>query len=527
MGRKNANDRRTKRALNNEKKVIKETKAASKEQMALMRAQAAAQEEDLDQIIADFEKETASRQKTEITLCKDPPSPRVNFTFAAHPVADELILFGGEYYNGASQFVYGDLFTFNIKKREWKTITSPSSPPPRCGHASAIRARGGGELYVFGGEYSSRNQEKFKHYNDLWVYYFKENKWEKCTTTNGPTPRSGHRMVIAGNSLVVFGGYFDNGKATPKYYDDVHVFDLDSRVWMKVTVTKQVISPCARSAMQMIAVNDDRIVVMGGYRREKVKGIAEEQGQQLADTWELERQEAQTATAKENCIPECKWRWVKVKTVGAVPTTRTGVNMVMRDNSTQAYSFGGVTDQESEWAVSGSFMNDLLLFNTETNKFSDVTLKKGMSAKEKQESVEQDRRERARAKIAAAKAKKIAMKKGGKMAASKNNSDSAPMAISIKETSEKHTELTSADGIWPRPRSSTGLAIKGRVLYLYGGYNEIGDRMVTLSDLYQLDIGKNDEWIKVQETSEESKKWLGEDSDSDSDSDSDYSTDEE
>lgn len=53
------------------------------------------------------------------------------------------------------------------------------SPPPRCGHAAAVRARGGGELYVFGGEFAGKSQEKFKHYNDLWVFYFAESRWEK------------------------------------------------------------------------------------------------------------------------------------------------------------------------------------------------------------------------------------------------------------------------------------------------------------------------------------------------------------
>jgi hypothetical protein len=24
-----------------------------------------------------------------------------------------------------------------------------------------------------------KSQEKFKHYNDLWVFYFAENRWEK------------------------------------------------------------------------------------------------------------------------------------------------------------------------------------------------------------------------------------------------------------------------------------------------------------------------------------------------------------
>ncbi|KNC75986.1 hypothetical protein SARC_11500, partial [Sphaeroforma arctica JP610] len=63
MGRINANDRRTKRAVRNDKKDRKEIRAATKEELQAMRAQAEAQEENLDDIIAAYEKEVASREK--------------------------------------------------------------------------------------------------------------------------------------------------------------------------------------------------------------------------------------------------------------------------------------------------------------------------------------------------------------------------------------------------------------------------------------------------------------------------------
>ena len=53
-----------------------------------------------DALLAEYERESASRTKVEIVACAKPPSPRVNFTFLAHPTKDELLLFGGEYFNG-------------------------------------------------------------------------------------------------------------------------------------------------------------------------------------------------------------------------------------------------------------------------------------------------------------------------------------------------------------------------------------------------------------------------------------------
>lgn len=35
-------------------------------------------------------------------------------------------------------------------------------------------------------------------------------------------------MVLFKKALVLFGGYHDTAKKSPKYFNDVHVFDLDN-----------------------------------------------------------------------------------------------------------------------------------------------------------------------------------------------------------------------------------------------------------------------------------------------------------
>lgn len=62
---------------------------------------------------------------------------------------------------------------------------------------------------------------------------FKKNIVSFFSATLGPSSRSGHRMVLSKKNLVVFGGYHDNG-IDYKYYNDVHLFDLESRTWRKI-----------------------------------------------------------------------------------------------------------------------------------------------------------------------------------------------------------------------------------------------------------------------------------------------------
>lgn len=54
-----------------------------------------------------------------------------------------------------------------------------------------------------------------------------------------------------------------------------------------------------------------------------------------------------------------------------------------------------------------------------------------------------------------------------------------------------------ADYFVPCPRMNPLLAVKQGVLYLYGGMYEIGDKQVTLSDFYSLDLRRMDEWRTI------------------------------
>lgn len=93
-----------------------------------------------------------------------------------------------------------------------------------------------GQLWLFGGEFTSSTQNQFYHYKDFWVYHIGDKKWEKVVATGGPSARSGHRMVHIKNQIIVFGGYHDNLRDY-KYFNDVYAFNLDSYKWIKLEPT--------------------------------------------------------------------------------------------------------------------------------------------------------------------------------------------------------------------------------------------------------------------------------------------------
>lgn len=64
---------------------------------------------------------------------------------------------------------------------------------------------------------------------------------------------------------------------------------------------------------------------------------------------------------------------------------------------------------------------------------------------------------------------------------------------------EDSASEASSTGQEPCPRSNAMLAVKHGLLYVYGGMFEAGDRQVTLSDLYCLDLHKMEEWKTLVE----------------------------
>uniref|UniRef100_A0A8C6NX25 Kelch domain containing 4 n=1 Tax=Nothobranchius furzeri TaxID=105023 RepID=A0A8C6NX25_NOTFU len=92
MGKKGKNEKKVKGAEKTAAKMEKKVSKRSKRE-----------EEDLEALIAEFQNLDAKKTQVVETTCPPPP-PRLNASLSAHPEKDELILFGGEYFNGKKFF---------------------------------------------------------------------------------------------------------------------------------------------------------------------------------------------------------------------------------------------------------------------------------------------------------------------------------------------------------------------------------------------------------------------------------------
>ena len=138
---------------------------------------------DLEAMISKFKEEDKLKTSYHEEKCPH-PTPRTNLSMCLHPEKDEILFFGGEYFNGKKTVMYNEIFVYRIKKNEWSKRFVPNPPPPRCAHQAVVVAKEDGQMWVFGGEFSSPNNAQFYHYKDLWCLSLKEHKWKQIKSSN-------------------------------------------------------------------------------------------------------------------------------------------------------------------------------------------------------------------------------------------------------------------------------------------------------------------------------------------------------
>lgn len=99
------------------------------------------------EVVAQLEANEKRRATVSETIVEY-PSPRSNFSIVTHPEKEELIVFGGEFFNGQKLDVFNELLFYNIEKRQWKLVMAPGGPGPRSSHQMVAVANEGGQLWV-------------------------------------------------------------------------------------------------------------------------------------------------------------------------------------------------------------------------------------------------------------------------------------------------------------------------------------------------------------------------------------------
>ena len=460
------------------------------------------EDNDIDALLARFKLEDEANNSVEVLEKCQPPSARVYASVV--PLNEkEVIMFGGEWLDPKedTMHVYADLYVLNTQNLQWKQIVSPKGPLPRTSHQSVVTKS---YMYVFGGEFTSRNHDKFRHYSDLWRIDLSTYVWEQVLVKgSSPSPRSGHRMIAYKNVIILFGGFYDSGKTT-KYYNDLWVFDLDTLVWEKKEVSTS--GPSPRGGCQLALHQEaGTVFVIGGYSMKKSisstplhgkkdNSDSDEKGIVHDDIWALDVK---------------SWTWQKVKKEGMVPSPRTSFGLAVQSTKAKAILFGGVFDQEGAGdKMYSELFNEAYQFNMNSRRWFPVSVR---PPKQKSKKADEDNGlDSALSK--ATSDKNEAAARAATLIQAAFRGYAVRKAYEIYKVGGKVSELLyspatygidwdSKELIRPRARSAPTLFVLKNTLWLWGGMVEIGHTDVVLDDLWCLDLGKLDGWKCMKENS--------------------------
>jgi hypothetical protein len=548
------------------------------------------QKQDFDSIISSFTKLDVGHPVIEHV--SGFPTPRANFSLTVLPNNNnDILMFGGEYFNGAENVVYDDLFQWSPevkssadrcssssssddddsnrgnhnclagkgKRGEWRHICSPSpKPKPRCAHSAVLY---NGDVYVFGGELATLDQ--FHHYRDFWRYSPKTHLWEQVEPrTPGPSARSGHRCIVWRHYMILFGGFYEALRETPRWFNDLWVYDFFENLWTEYKYSKLTSMPDARSGFIFgLHTPTDTAFIYGGFSKVKNPGdIAE--GKIHTDCWTLNLKPILSSGG----IPS----WNRISRKGEFPSARSSMSGVVHKH--RLIVCGGVFDEERDHhVVSSLFYDDMFAMDMEKRRWFKLTMKKttevrksrrkvkerggdeilvganvSRSAGEEEDSDdEEDANPQGEGEVKSSgwgldelKAHVFAVDNGnGTILNNKvqdepcdeesiNKRPAAQQMISSGDdtnaqamefaSSSANTITSTSRSIAPLPRIKPALVIRNNTLYLYGGLLEVGAREVTLDDMWSLDLQKRERWVCIYEGSMNQHAWKGEESDGES-----------
>jgi len=544
----------------------------------------------------------------------------------------EVYLFGGEYFDGLENVVLDHLCKYDISKKEWKRIFTPGTgPPARCAHSTVYYNHA---LYIFGGELATADH--YHHYRDVWKYDIRQPQWQEIRSSKAsgthPSARSGHAAAVWKHFMIVFGGFYEAARDTPRWFNDVAILDLQSHVWLDVPHSKLSARPEPRSACNVDVIGDD-MVVHGGFSKLSKSSVAQVQQDLVlpvsetkvhTDSWVLhlkpilqgkppvwerltssiQRKQLQTnnspngrsgmaAVAYKNRllvyggvvdteqhhhkmdsvfyndlfafdVGKRKWFPVHARTSALAVTAPATVSAAnendeddngkqRRGNDTQEAPAVNDKDDDNEsiddleeveeddeeanakhtgWDID-KLRSDFFTFvdgegNTVYEKIDEGDENPGGSQgdgeekeeeKESDEEKEKEKEEELDEEKEEEKTPTASSKKPCKPEPSRSKVVTSSSVMKLNSETKVPEPVSRAE---PLPRIQSSLMVSGHTLFVYGGLLEVGDREVTLDDLWSFDLRKRDKWECVWPGTMHKQVWRGAVHDDD---DSYYSTD--
>ncbi|KAI0283594.1 hypothetical protein BGY98DRAFT_911333 [Russula aff. rugulosa BPL654] len=245
----------------------------------------------------------------------------------------DLFLFGG--YKHSSKSPSNDLYV--ISTRDFSTTllqTSGDVPCPRDGHRAVLT---GTSLLIWGGNtiFDTQNAQNQSYDDSFYLLNLVSREWTRIVVDGpGPGGRYYHTMDLIGSKLFVFGGW-----SVKRYFNDIWALDLNcltsNPFWESYGPAPGNKKPLPRAGHVSVTTGD-RIIIHGGHANKD----------DFNDTWSFN-----ISTQK----------WTELQCTGSIPSPCGYHVAVLIDDV--MYVYGGNT-------IGGTYLGDLTALNMSTQRWT-------------------------------------------------------------------------------------------------------------------------------------------------------------
>jgi N-acetylneuraminic acid mutarotase len=161
-----------------------------------------------------------------------------------------MIVWGGYNYTGLN-----DGGRYNPEANTWTAVPTTGAPAARYAHTAVWT---GSEMIVWGGE--DWNGARYTYHNDGGRYSLVADSWTAVPTNGAPGARTYHTAVWTGSEMIVWGGYYWDG-SRDRYDNDGGRYNPTTDSWTALPTSG---APGARAYHTAVWTGSEMIVWGGG-----------------------------------------------------------------------------------------------------------------------------------------------------------------------------------------------------------------------------------------------------------------------
>lgn len=203
---------------------------------------------------------------------KDGPSPR--YGHAACSFKDSFLIYGGKLADGS---LSNEFWLFNISTKSWtlKALNSTLIPPKLTRH-TLTHVKSNNFIYLFGG--SLENNEFSSQMFRIDCENFDE--WEFVYARGGKSfdyrvVAHSTNFYEKTNSLIIYGGIIAGVARFSKLSDRMFSFNLDDNHWTEIHYPRTALSIPRERGFHTATIAGDFLIVFGGYSHRHANGKEE------------------------------------------------------------------------------------------------------------------------------------------------------------------------------------------------------------------------------------------------------------